>query len=174
MAVAIGILAFLLFLLGAPPPDKGDHVQKVVREPHFAPQVCPSVSSFSIPSLEEIPWQGVSHGMSGVLKKQLITNGEVPHLLGLSVAEIKPGQRVERHAHESKTEVFYVLSGSGTLKVVKQSPSCDSTQTYKLSEGITAVVKPREAHELAACETCEDPLKILYFGLDDLPSTVLE
>jgi hypothetical protein len=63
-----------------------------------------------IKHIDDIPMRQTSHG---TLKQQLVEPFALhPHLAGISIATLKEGERVERHAHATMFEFFYVLDGT--------------------------------------------------------------
>jgi hypothetical protein len=74
--------------------------------------------------LDEIPAKPVNHDISAdatdkrpIMKRVMISNGEIPHLTGFSAARLEPGQQVPRHSHKTMHEVFFVKDGTGTFDI---------------------------------------------------------
>ena len=75
----------------------------------------------------------------GYVKAQLVTADtlRVPGTL-VQVLKVQPKQVIPPHYHEHSTEVFYVLSGSGTMTI--------AGETVAMHPGDTVVCEPRELH----------------------------
>ena len=86
--------------------------------------------------------------------RRFIRNGEFPSLTNFSLAELRAGQKVETHSHETMNEFFYVLSGEGIMKV--------DGKILNLFEGLAVAVCAKENHSLEAVSD----LKLLYFGTE--------
>jgi mannose-6-phosphate isomerase-like protein (cupin superfamily) len=104
--------------------------------------------------LDEIAPQGVSHDPE-IMKRVLLHEDEMPHGVRLSHALFRPGQRVSHHSHADLSEVFYVISGSGTLIV-------DGAE-HAIAAGSSFRIDPGEEHALL--NTGIDDMAVLYFGL---------
>lgn len=105
-------------------------------------------------SLASLVGEPVSHDKS-ITKHVFLRKGDVPHLTNFSRAVLRPGQAVSEHAHDGMVEIFFVVSGSGMLRV--------DGATLSLAAGDCVVVEPGERHSLACGETGE--LQLLYLGV---------
>lgn len=63
------------------------------------------------------------------------------------------------HRHRGYDEVYYVLSGEGTLEI--------DAQAHPLRPGTVAVIPAGHAHALAA--TGDEPLEFVIFGTPPMP-----
>ena len=95
-----------------------------------------------------------SSSHDGISVKRFIRNGEFSSLTNFSVAELKAGQKVEKHAHLTMNEFFYVLEGSGEMIL--------DGNLLKLSSGKVIAVSAKEEHQLIA----HSNLRLLYFGIE--------
>lgn len=107
-----------------------------------------------ITNLQKIQEQAVSHNRE-IKKKVMLKMGDLPHLTNFSQARFAPGQVASAHAHQDICEVFFVESGSGTIKV--------DSKVYDLQPGVCIAVEAGETHELKNTGLTE--LVLTYFGL---------
>ena len=105
-------------------------------------------------NLTEISETSVSHNAE-IKKKVLIGNKVIPHLTNFSQATFLPGQIAPVHTHADMYEVFFVVSGSGTI-TVNNSP-------VKLLPGLCVVIEPGDDHEVRADK--KSTLVLSYFGI---------
>ena len=91
----------------------------------------------------------------GVEVKRFIRTGEFKGLTNFAYAELSAGQSVEKHAHQSMNEFFFVLSGDGKMHV--------NGTSIQLIEGKFVAISAHESHSIRA----KSPLKLLYFGLEN-------
>ncbi|MCB8762704.1 cupin domain-containing protein [Planktothrix agardhii] len=78
-----------------------------------------------ITNLTEIPEQEVSHNPA-IKKKVMLSLGDLPNLTNFSQACFAPGQVAGGHSHADMSEVFFVESGLGNIRINGidyQSPS---------------------------------------------------
>lgn len=101
----------------------------------------------------EVVKEKVNHTIN-VIKEVILKNGEVPNLLQLAKTKLLCGDKIEKHAHESMNEIFYVLSGE--LFVI------ENKITTKVSSGDTFVVYAKQYHSIEAIKDTE----LIYFNLD--------
>jgi mannose-6-phosphate isomerase-like protein (cupin superfamily) len=106
-------------------------------------------------SLSELPTEGVSHDPQ-IVKQVLLTRGDVPHLTAFSRATFSPGQTAHEHQHRDMFEVFFVLSGSGLMKI--------GGSEHQLESGVCILVEPGELHEIS--NTGASDLVLNYFGIE--------
>ena len=92
-----------------------------------------------------IVWNG---RFPGVLWGQIFPDAHRP---GMGVMEIAPGRVLPKHHHEPE-EIYFVLSGRGSVKVYRTEP--------RLEPG-TCVHIPSNAAHLTR-NTGSEPLRILY------------
>lgn len=90
-------------------------------------------------SLSNLPEEGVSHNPE-IKKKVILKVGEVPHLVSLSQACLKPGQVVGYHAHDDVYEIFLVERGKGIF--------CVGKNEYQIEKGVCITVEPGEVHDI--------------------------
>ena len=69
-----------------------------------------------ITNLQNFPLQAVSHNPE-IRKKVMLSMGDLPHLTNLSQASLAPGQISAAHSHQDMSEVFFVTTGEGMIKV---------------------------------------------------------
>ncbi|EAU55715.1 cupin domain-containing protein [Mariprofundus ferrooxydans] len=104
--------------------------------------------------LAEIDAGPVNH-TSGIMRKILLGEGDLPASVRLSHALFKPGESVEMHKHDRLFEVFYVLSGQGQL-IVEERP-------VDIGAGSCFMVEPGEMHALI--NDGDVDMALIYFGL---------
>jgi mannose-6-phosphate isomerase-like protein (cupin superfamily) len=105
-------------------------------------------------SLNTIQFQSVSHDPQ-IVKKIMIENGEIPKIVGFAQVYIKPGQKVERHVHQDKYEVFLIEDGEGTIKI--------NDKAYSIKKGDCFRLDPGDFHEIIP--SGDIPIVITYFGV---------
>ncbi len=105
-------------------------------------------------SLASLVGEPVSHDKS-ITKHVFLRNGDVPHLTNFSRAVLRPGQAVSEHAHDGMVEIFFVVSGRGTLLI--------DGVTLSLTAGDCVVVEPGERHSLTCGEGGD--LELIYLGV---------
>lgn len=104
--------------------------------------------------LDEIREETVYHNRR-IKKRMMIRPGEIPQVTYFSQAVFPPGEIADVHAHDHMVEVFFVVSGSGLIKV--------DGKEYRLDKGTCIAVAPGESHEIA--NTGKDALVFTYFGI---------
>lgn len=105
-------------------------------------------------SLADTSVSTVSHN-SQIAKKPLITNGQIPHLTQFAQAVFPPGAVAWAHQHTDMTEVFFIQSGQGQMRV--------NGTRIDLPAGSCITIEPGDEHELS--NTGRDELVVLYFGV---------
>ena len=83
----------------------------------------------------ERPWmQGTGY------RKQILLREDALHCSGtlVQIVVIDPSTEVAHHHHESCTEAFHVLSGSGTFEI--------DGEIFELGPGDTLTCEPNEVH----------------------------
>lgn len=119
----------------------------------------PKVTS-SMQQLESVPFRKTSHGTS---KQQLMEPFSVhPNLAGISVATLQPGQSIERHAHGSMHEFFYVLSGNVDITV-------ESTGKAACPRDCFFHAAPGEVHSFEIAANAPSEMKMIVIGLTTGP-----
>ena len=78
-----------------------------------------------------------------------------------------PGQSVDRHVHESKYEIFEVLSGKGEFCVwdIGADEGAQPRETYRLEKDVVITVGPKEPHSMRTLEDSDGPLVMTYIGV---------
>jgi quercetin dioxygenase-like cupin family protein len=107
-----------------------------------------------ITSLDDIADEGVSHNPE-IRKQVLLRRGDVPPLMNFSRSRIAAGQIARAHRHADMCEIFFVESGSGTMKV--------DGQEHQLRAGTCIAIEPNEEHEISNQGTAD--LVLIYFGI---------
>lgn len=105
-------------------------------------------------SLSAINQQNISHN-DNIKKQMMLAPGEIKHLMYFSQAIFPVGEIAKSHQHTDMTEIFFVLSGQGTIRI--------NNNVYPLNQNDCAVVEPNEDHEI--CNTGNNDLVINYFGV---------
>jgi len=104
--------------------------------------------------LDEVKPEGLSHD-ADILKSVLLSENDLPGSVRLSHAVFKPGQRACEHLHTDLHEVFYLISGSGHIKVDGVS--------LPIEQGCCFRIDPNEQHELI--NSGDENMTVLYFAL---------
>ncbi|MBP7832669.1 MAG: cupin domain-containing protein [Candidatus Levybacteria bacterium] len=105
----------------------------------------------NLQNLSEVP---TSHAGAG-LKKVLVSPGEVPNLHQFGRVVFKPGEIAKEHKHDEFSEIMYVESGTGTMRINRKD--------YKIHKGDCVSVEVGELHEVE--NNGRDPLILLFFGV---------
>jgi len=105
-----------------------------------------------VKNLDKVEEKSVTHNPE-LKKREMLVNGEVPHLAMFSQVCFKSGQKVSNHKHKDMHEIFFVESGSGVLRSKKNAVA--------LFPGKCVAVKPEEDHEIEAL----GDLVLIYFGI---------
>ena len=106
--------------------------------------------------LSEIAPRGVSHD-PGIPKRPMLDYGDIPGFGQFAQCEIPPGAHTAPHAHADMTEVFFVRSGYGVLRV--------GGATLPAVPGTCVRVDPGETHTIE--NPGPAPIDILYFGVPE-------
>ena len=107
-----------------------------------------------ITSLDNIAEEGVSHNPE-IRKQVLLKRGDVPHLMNFTRSCLAAGQTARAHRHGDMCEIFFVESGSGTIKV--------DGQAHQLCAGTCVTIEPGEEHEIFNQDSTD--LVLIYFGI---------
>lgn len=107
-----------------------------------------------ISTLKTIQPDTVSHNPA-IKKQQLLGANELDHLIQFSQAAFPAGEKAPAHSHADMNEVFFILSGTGQMRI-------DDTH-IELEAGMCITVEASETHEIE--NTGELDLVINYFGL---------
>lgn len=114
------------------------------------------------------PPQHTSHA-GAVTKQVLLPSFTVaPNVATLSVATVPPGAGIAAHMHPTMHEIFFVLSGRGsvTLKPSDVSSSEPTTMPpHTLTEGAFLYTAPGDTHAFAVASAEVEPLRMIYFGV---------
>lgn len=108
--------------------------------------------------LTQLSDEAVSHNPA-ISKRVMLRLGDLPHLTNFSQARFAPGQVAIAHAHTDMYEVFFVESGSGTIRI--------DQQPYSLTPGVCVAAEPGEVHEVS--NTGQEELVLTYFGIQASP-----
>jgi mannose-6-phosphate isomerase-like protein (cupin superfamily) len=107
-----------------------------------------------VSSIDSVPQLNVSHNPK-IKKHELLSKGDVDHVTIFSRAIFPPGEKADSHSHADMTEVFYVESGQGVIRV--------NDKPIALKAGTCVVVELNESHELK--NTGLTDMVVLYFGI---------
>ncbi len=107
-----------------------------------------------IQSLAALPDEAVSHNPS-IRKKVMVRAGNIPNLIYFSRACFPPGAIAGAHSHTDMSEVFFVESGTGTIRI--------NGTDHSLEPGYCITVEPYEVHEVINTGTVE--LILTYLGV---------
>ena len=105
-------------------------------------------------TLDELAELPVSHNPE-IRKKVLFNDGELPSITQYSQATFPPGQTAPAHRHEDMHEVFWCVSGSGTITI--------DGEAFPLSPGAYVACAPGELHEIA--NNGSTPLRLHQLGV---------
>jgi len=114
---------------------------------------------------KEISWEESRNGEKYGKKRKRVGQALGTKDLGVSIFEIPPGKRAfPYHFHHANEELFYVLSGEGTLR----GPS----GMEKISSGdfVKALASPEGAHQII--NTSNAPLQFIAIGTMREPDVV--
>jgi mannose-6-phosphate isomerase-like protein (cupin superfamily) len=103
---------------------------------------------------EDLVKTQVSHN-ANISKTVFIQSGEIPNIVYFSQATFPPGEVALEHVHVDMTEVFYIQSGEGAIKV--------DDNVLPLNAGDCITVAPGEKHELVNMGV--DDMIVNYFGV---------
>ncbi|WP_152286892.1 cupin domain-containing protein [Flavicella marina] len=92
---------------------------------------------------------------SPVAKKVFLDDKVIPKIMQFGAATFKPGQKVERHKHDTMYEVFYIQSGKIDFEVGGAS--------FTLIAGDCITIEPGEIH--AQNNSYGQDVIWLYFGI---------
>lgn len=107
-----------------------------------------------ISSLKTIQPGPVSHNPA-IKKQQMLGNNELDHLIQFSQAVFPAGEVAGAHSHPDMNEVFFILSGTGQMRI-------DDT-VVELEPGMCITVEAGEVHEIKNTDYVD--LVITYFAL---------
>jgi mannose-6-phosphate isomerase-like protein (cupin superfamily) len=111
--------------------------------------------------LDQLPIEPISHealspdGLPLIEKRVLLRRGDLPGVMQVAQASFAPGAIAAAHCHKDMAEIFWVLSGQGTIEV--------DGVAYDLAAGRSVTIEPGELHEVR--NTGDVPLVLLYLGL---------
>ncbi|MDD4275142.1 MAG: cupin domain-containing protein [Desulfobacter postgatei] len=104
--------------------------------------------------VNQMKCESVSHDID-IKKKVILKNGLIPHLTNFSQSLLKPLQTTTVHKHKDMYEVFYVLSGIGSIVV--------NGEEFSIQKGSCIAVFPGESHSIMNNGNMD--LVLNYFGL---------
>lgn len=108
-----------------------------------------------IVSLADVAEEGVSHDPE-IRKQVLLRRGDLPRLTNFARSRLRPGQRTTAHRHADMSEVFFVESGEGLMRIAERE--------VEIKQGVCVAVSPGETHEIINTGAVE--LVLLYFGVE--------
>ena len=86
----------------------------------------------------------------------MLQAGDVPHVMMFSQARFAPGHVADAHSHDQMTEVFFVESGQGEIRI--------NGESRRLEPGVCVVAEAGETHEVE--NTGSTDLVLTYFGVE--------
>lgn len=107
-----------------------------------------------ISTLKNIQPGPVSHNPA-IKKQQMLCANELNHLLQFSQAVFPAGEIAGAHSHPDMNEVFFILSGTGQMRI--------DGKAIELEAGMCITVEAGEVHEIE--NTGQADLVVIYFGL---------
>lgn len=108
-----------------------------------------------ISNLSSISTSPTSHNQS-ILKKVIAKNGDIPHITQIAQATLKPGDKVEAHAHKDLYEVFYIETGECEVIV--------NDKSQHLLTGDVITIEPGDEHEFV--NNSGNSMTMFYFGAE--------
>lgn len=91
----------------------------------------------------EVPWSEVTNGPKVTYRRKQLGAAAKGRKLGCSLMELPPGKfAFPRHFHTANEEAFYILSGTGSLRIG------EDTVTVKAGDYVALPVGPESAHKL--------------------------
>lgn len=73
--------------------------------------------------------------------------------LGLATYKYRPGQTGPAHTHDTEVEVYFVLKGSGKVRI--------ENQVFPLEPGNVVYIPPQKEHQTKSC--ADDILEFIAF-----------
>jgi mannose-6-phosphate isomerase-like protein (cupin superfamily) len=122
----------------------------------------PRAHSFPLSSVthrSELPVGTVSHNRE-IKKVVLAGYNELPHVTQVAIASIQPGQEAARNFHETMAELFYVMSGTGTVEL----GTAKGYRNYSVRPGSVVKAQPPTPHTIWADADSKEPLEVLTIG----------
>ena len=114
----------------------------------------------------ELPWSEVTQGPKVEYRRKQLGAAAKGRKLGCSLMELPPGKQAwPRHYHLANEEAYYVLSGSGRLRLG------EDTLVVKAGDYVALPVGPESAHQLLNDGT--EPLRYLAFSTMEEPDVVV-
>lgn len=108
----------------------------------------------NVVSTEEVDWLGRSHGQRYELRRKCLALAAGGTRLGCSLYEVPPGKRsFPYHYHLGNEEAFYILEGTGTMRL----PSGEVP--IKAGDYIALPLGEKSAHQIV--NTSSAPLRYL-------------
>src|SRR5947209_5660760 len=100
----------------------------------------------------DVDWIELAHGTRIAFRRKLLGQATGAEKLGCSLFEVAPGKRAwPFHYHVANEEAFYILAGSGLLRL--------GTEEFQVGEGhfVTFRCGPENSHQLI--NTGSEPLQ---------------
>ncbi len=114
---------------------------------------------------KDIPWNKMSVSEKYEYQRKKVGRALGTSQLGCSLYELPPGKRTfPYHFHYGNEELFYVLSGEGTVRTV------DGEHFISKGDFISALASPEGAHQII--NTSQNPLRILAISTMNDPDVV--
>ncbi len=107
---------------------------------------------WSVVESKKIPFSPYRKGVSNIKRILDQKTVESKRFTGFGILEIPPGGVFPRHTHPEREEIYYVLSGSGTILV--------EDEEVPAKEGLTVYVSGELSHGIN--NQTDKPLTILY------------
>jgi mannose-6-phosphate isomerase-like protein (cupin superfamily) len=71
--------------------------------------------------------------------------------LGLAIYKYRPGQTGLAHKHDKEVEIYFVLKGSGKVRI--------ENEVFPLEPGIVVYIPPKKEHQTKSC--ADDSLEFI-------------
>ena len=105
----------------------------------------------------EVPWNEVTHGPKVAYRRKQLGAAAKGRKLGCSLMELPPGKfAFPRHFHTANEEAYFILSGTGRLRIG------EDTVAVKAGDYAALPIGPEGAHQLINDGT--EPLRYLAFS----------
>lgn len=114
----------------------------------------------------ELPWAEVTQGPTVSYRRKQLGAAAKGRKLGCSLMELPPGKHAwPRHFHTANEEAYYVLSGTGRLRIG------EDTVAVKAGDYVALPVGPEGAHQLV--NDGAEPLRYLAFSTMQEPDIMV-
>ncbi|MBZ4420763.1 cupin domain-containing protein [Myxococcus sp. RHSTA-1-4] len=105
----------------------------------------------------DVPWSEVTQGPKVAYRRKQLGAAAKGRKLGCSLMELPPGKHAwPRHYHLANEEAYYILSGTGRLRLG------EDTLAVKAGDYVALPIGPEGAHQLLNDGT--EPLRYLAFS----------